>query len=322
MTKSEHVRYGEMMTGDVQLSGQPGDETEDRTSRLVIESYQMAYKSRFGEGIRLMLMDAAAKNMVAWYDGFSDPAHPAPVAWVGAHHSTHIPDVIHQHWSIETSLANGQLHTRFSIDYGTDLAQVLFNRSDVLFSASEGGKFRIGISPDKQKVIPRDFVFGTGGLGADSERRWVLRCDTAPETGGDRGSHLRLLRYSDEGRLIDAPISVHRNNGHVGMGTEDTGVARVTVKHEITALRLIGSASSTTSGLLRLEPSHPSGVAVDIRPDGATVSPFTVNGNGRLRTTDDVEVADPARGVVLTSPNGSRWRVTVDDAGRLQTKPA
>jgi len=171
-------------------------------------------------------------------------------------------------------------------------------------------------------VIPRDFVFGTGGLGADSERRWVLRCDTAPETGGDRGSHLRLLRYSDEGRLIDAPISVHRNNGHVGMGTEDTGVARVTVKHEITALRLIGSASSTTSGLLRLEPSHPSGVAVDIRPDGATVSPFTVNGNGRLRTTDDVEVADPARGVVLTSPNGSRWRMTVDDAGRLQTKPA
>ena len=33
---------------------------------------------------------------------------------------------------------------------------------------------------------------------------------------------------------------------------------------------------------------------------------------------DDFEVTDPDKGLILTSPSGARWRVTVSDAGALQ----
>ena len=42
-----------------------------------------------------------------------------------------------------------------------------------------------------------------------------------------------------------------------------------------------------------------------------------VSGGG-VFTDGELEVADPSHGVVLASPNGSRWRVTVDDQGDLQ----
>jgi len=32
-------------------------------------------------------------------------------------------------------------------------------------------------------------------------------------------------------------------------------------------------------------------------------------------TAADIEVTDSAKGIVLRSANGSRWRITVDDAG-------
>lgn len=37
------------------------------------------------------------------------------------------------------------------------------------------------------------------------------------------------------------------------------------------------------------------------------------------RTSEDIEIIDSSKGVILRSPNGTRWRVTVDDAGTLNT---
>lgn len=34
---------------------------------------------------------------------------------------------------------------------------------------------------------------------------------------------------------------------------------------------------------------------------------------------DDIEITSSANGVILTSPNGTRYRVKVDDAGSLTT---
>jgi hypothetical protein len=44
----------------------------------------------------------------------------------------------------------------------------------------------------------------------------------------------------------------------------------------------------------------------------------------RLEVTDqgDLELPTPGAGIVLRSPSGKRWRVSVDDEGRLQTRPA
>jgi len=35
----------------------------------------------------------------------------------------------------------------------------------------------------------------------------------------------------------------------------------------------------------------------------------------------DIEVVDSANGVILRSPNGTRYRITVDNAGNLTTSP-
>lgn len=34
---------------------------------------------------------------------------------------------------------------------------------------------------------------------------------------------------------------------------------------------------------------------------------------------DDIEITDFDRGIILTSPDGSRFRITVDNTGTLQT---
>lgn len=52
--------------------------------------------------------------------------------------------------------------------------------------------------------------------------------------------------------------------------------------------------------------------------DGATGTLGYFDSNG-LTTSYDVEITDSTRGIILTSPDSSRWRVTVDDSGNLTT---
>lgn len=40
-------------------------------------------------------------------------------------------------------------------------------------------------------------------------------------------------------------------------------------------------------------------------------------GNAPQTFGGDIEITDPAKGVVLRSPNGARWRVTIDNSGTL-----
>ncbi len=65
----------------------------------------------------------------------------------------------------------------------------------------------------------------------------------------------------------------------------------------------------------RVRGSHQS---VFVNSGGSWKQAVTLNARG-VTTEGAVEVTDPQSGVVLTSANGSRWRVTVDDQGSLQT---
>lgn len=38
---------------------------------------------------------------------------------------------------------------------------------------------------------------------------------------------------------------------------------------------------------------------------------------GPFVTSDDIEITNPLKGLILKSPNGTRWRVTIDNAGNL-----
>lgn len=255
-TVTEFVkRSGDTMTGSLHLKSRPGDETSDTTARLTVESYQISYLKPFGEGIRLMLKSANAKNMIAWYDAFTTPSSPKPIAWVGAHYGTYIAGLIHKHWAVETSKADGALHSRFTITYGQDLAVSRFNATHVQHTASQGGRVWLTVAPDKQTQQERSLLFSTGVNATTKERRWAITADNRAEAGTATGSDLRVVRYSNSGVPLSTAIRISR-------------------------------------------------------------------ASGQISTPHDVEISDRRRGLLLRSPNGSRWRLTVDDAGRLSTRRA
>jgi len=51
--------------------------------------------------------------------------------------------------------------------------------------------------------------------------RWTIRADNAKESGDNAGSNFQIIRYSDEGKAMDTPFSINRNNGNVGIGNHD-----------------------------------------------------------------------------------------------------
>ena len=66
----------------------------------------------------------------------------------------------------------------------------------------------------------------------------------------------------------------------------------------------------TSSFDFRLSRYNTSGTYID--------SPIRVLlATGSLEFSSDVEVVDATKGIVLRSPDGSRWRVTIDNAGTL-----
>lgn len=46
---------------------------------------------------------------------------------------------------------------------------------------------------------------------------------------------------------------------------------------------------------------------------------FRVKNDGTTLSNSDFEVLDSSKGLILKSPNGTRWRVTIDDTGNLVT---
>lgn len=79
--------------------------------------------------------------------------------------------------------------------------------------------------------------------------------------------------------------------------------------------------NSATGNCLRLTYNDADGNAVnytDLTVDSS--GNLTVNASGGLiKTANDVEIIDSSKGLILKSPNGTRYRVTVNDSGNLIT---
>jgi hypothetical protein len=59
------------------------------------------------------------------------------------------------------------------------------------------------------------------------------------------------------------------------------------------------------------------GTAINIRlADDSADAPLTCS---NLTASGDIEVTDSASGIILKSPNGTRWRIIIDDSGELTT---
>jgi hypothetical protein len=42
-----------------------------------------------------------------------------------------------------------------------------------------------------------------------------------------------------------------------------------------------------------------------------------LSSQGNLTASGDIEATDSTKGVILKSPNGTRWRIIIDDSGEL-----
>ena len=156
------------------------------------------------------------------------------------------------------------------------------NATHVQHTASQGGRVWLTVSPAQQTKQERALFFATGVDAATRERRWGLTADTTAETGTASGSDFKINRYSNTGALLATALS-----------------------HNPLTFNFF-SAGQANPGR------------------GATELPQSKWSarSGQVTIPGDVEISTVGRGVLLRSPNGTRWRVTVDNAGRLTTRRA
>jgi hypothetical protein len=111
-----------------------------------------------------------------------------------------------------------------------------------------------------------------------------------------------LLDAQESGNLLLQTEST----GNVGIGTTNPG-ARLDVRPTAAVIgQVIRGAVSQSANLLEFQNS------------AATVL-TSINAAGKITTATDMEVTGSANGVILESPDATRWRVQVDNTGALTT---
>lgn len=291
-----------------------------------------------------------------------EPIGPrVPIAWVGAHFAANDDSSEaagapkqHRHWSVEVPDSNGDLQSRFEIEiwdratgtFGKDRTNVRFGRSVVIVGADLDGRFVIGGAGE----VPRILEFASSASGNDSARRWQVQQTSTAESGSNAGSDFRITRFSDSGSFMDAVLMIKRSTGAVGIGpyaTTDTPTGRLDINSPGGMPGLLVRHSQTTSTAnpgaqiqLGLETNR----ALEVRKTTDTVARLLVDGNGKhewgpgggagrdvnlyrggadnLTTDDDFEVATVGKGVILRSPDGARYRLTVANGGALSAVAA
>jgi hypothetical protein len=58
-------------------------------------------------------------------------------------------------------------------------------------------------------------------------------------------------------------------------------------------------------------------VGVGVNPDISFISGSLIDVNRKIETDQDIEITDSSKGIILRSPNGTRYRITINDSGIL-----
>lgn len=77
----------------------------------------------------------------------------------------------------------------------------------------DGGVLRINGDPGTFRQIQ----YGSGA--SEAATRWSIHVNNTAESGGNAGSNLRIVRYSDAGEALDAPLGIDRATGAVALET-------------------------------------------------------------------------------------------------------
>lgn len=122
----------------------------------------------------------------------------------------------HRHFSVEVSNADlANKNTRFSIPWGYDVTEIGFFQAKINFHdypvriIGPAGSFR-------QLVFCNTL---SDNLEPDgTEGRFSVQINNTAEAGSNVGSDFRVVRYTDAGVAVDAPLFIKRSNGQVGIG--------------------------------------------------------------------------------------------------------
>ncbi|MGP0584080.1 hypothetical protein [Paenibacillus timonensis] len=163
--------------------------------------------------IRLQWTGDRAKPAIAW----ADEQGKDKTAIISHDKANNPEQHDHKHISIETTMSptgenKDQLFTRLEIPYDTDVAEIRthssnFNVMDgILRVAGEGN---------------RDVQLANTGKDNATSPLWSLRANSAELKGSNAGADFNVIRYSDEGEVLDSALTIKRDNGQVGIGTED-----------------------------------------------------------------------------------------------------
>jgi hypothetical protein len=229
------VKTGDTMSGSLVLNSTFAGsfDTFDSTSRLTVQSWQTGGNHAYAEGLRMDLMRATSKNMIAWRlprpPTTGDPATTMrTVTWAGAHYyaqdqiDLNNPIDIHGHWSIEVPDAADALRTRFEIKFvdaagalGLDKTLVQTASADLVVDCSNSQVLRLRSGAGAEKAIE----FGNEQWG--TLPRWKVLQNGTAESGGNVGSDFEIRRHSDAGAGQGSPIRIARTNGRVTIGDTD-----------------------------------------------------------------------------------------------------
>lgn len=283
---AKYDKTGGEIDGSVTLisSNDGGEDTTDSTSRLNLQSYQRAQSPRhFGEVLRIDLMSANAKGMIAWRDAFTNPANPETKAWIGWHYAPNdLGDPVnpHDHISIETQDANGLLQTRF---------EVLAHKANT----SEVRVVNAGFTVANQASAvtananqPKQFLIATNTQGRGKSARWVIEGTAEAESGSNVGTNLKVSRFDNNGNFIDNVWYTKRDTGYTGIGHNPANPVAwldVSTNNEAPGLRVVNSATSSSSQpSLYLLSGLATNRAIDMRLTTDTIGRFLMDFNGGM----------------------------------------
>lgn len=214
-----------------------GENTNDSTSRLELESYQRAQRlnqagtayAHYGEVIRIKSMKDNSKQMIAWYspasfDGSGNPVGAQlPVFWMGSHYEANDGLSVHGHWSLEVPDSTGtNLITRMEVliwdpvsgDLGMDSTVIRFSNARVVMNANADAYLHVA----GPAATDRSMYFSSDADATDASRRWSLVVDSTAEAGSNAGSNWRIMRYDDSGNQINTALFIERATGAIGVG--------------------------------------------------------------------------------------------------------
>ncbi|WP_054955167.1 hypothetical protein [Paenibacillus dakarensis] len=165
--------------------------------------------------IRLQWTAERAKPAIAW----ADEKGKDKTAIISHEKANNPEQQDHKHISIETTMSPtgqhaDQLFTRFEIPYDTDVSEIRTHSSN--FNVMSGVLRVAGESETN-----RDLQFSKSGNDNATTPRWTVRADNSKESGDNTGTNLQFVRYGDDGEVIDAPLTIQRTNGNIGVGAND-----------------------------------------------------------------------------------------------------